>query len=137
MLIVLDTNCLIQILPRQAEHRWLFDAILSGEISLAVSTEILLEYEEVINEFYESEKLGGNVVRLLLELPTTQKIDVHFRWKLIAKDPDDDKYVDCVVSSNAEHLVTNDVHFKVLKEVDFPKIDCVRLEEFKKIWEKR
>ena len=34
MVIVLDTNCLIHILGKQAEHRWLFDAILSSDVQL-------------------------------------------------------------------------------------------------------
>ena len=85
MTIVLDTNCLIQILPRQAEHRWLYDAILSGSITLALTTEILLEYEGIINRFYNSKTIGSNVTTVLLELPHSKKIDVYFRWKAIAK----------------------------------------------------
>ena len=137
MLIVLDTNCLIQILPRQAQHRWLFDAILNGEISLAVSTEIILEYEETINSFYGSERLGGNVAKLLLELTNTQRIDVYFRWNLIEKDSDDDKYVDCTVASNAKLLITNDGHFNILKNVGFPKVEYMDLKDFEEIWPQR
>ncbi len=134
MIIVLDTNCLIQILPRQAEHRWLYDAILGGTVTLALTTEIILEYEETINKFYESETLGSNVTSVLLELPHAKKIDVYFRWKAITKDPDDDKYVDCAIASNAAFIVTNDTHFKALSKLDFPKIDSLTLTQFKEIW---
>ncbi|HFA51965.1 MAG TPA: putative toxin-antitoxin system toxin component, PIN family [Bacteroidetes bacterium] len=137
MNIVLDTNCLIQILPQQAEHRWVYDAILQGNIILFVSTEIILEYEEVINEFYGSDVLGGNVANLLLQLPKTQKRDIYFNWNLIGKDPDDNKYVDLAVATNAELIVTNDGHFKVLKDVDFPKVIFMNLEDFKEYWEER
>lgn len=135
MIIVLDTNCLIQILPRQAEHRWLYDAILDGTITLALTTEILLEYEETINKFYDSETLGSNVTRALLELPQTVKIEVYFRWKAINKDPDDDKYVDCAIAANAAYIITNDVHFKALSKMDFPKIESLNLSAFKEIRE--
>lgn len=131
MHIVRDTNCLIQILPRQAEHRWVYDAILQGDIQLSVSTEIILEYEETINVFYGSEVLGGNVARLLLQLPGTQKKDVYFKWNLIHKDPDDNKYVDLAVATNASVIVSNDAHFNILQKVDFPKVSVVNLEEFK------
>ena len=99
MIIVLDTNCLIQILPRQAEHRWLYDAILNGELVLAITTEILNEYEETINTFYESSQLGENVVKLILNLPNIKKASPSFKWALIHKDPDDNKYPDCAVTA--------------------------------------
>ena len=136
MTIVLDTNCLIQTLPKQAEHRWLYDAILQGAISLALTTEISLEYEETLNKFYGSKTLGGNVSKLLIELALTKKIDVYFRWKAIPKDPDDDKYVDCAVASNAAYIITNDVHFKALSKMDFPQIKSLNLTQFKDIWER-
>ncbi len=135
MLIVLDTNCLIQILPRQAKHRWVYDTILQGGISLCLSTEIILEYEETINTFYESDALGGNVTRMLLQLPKTQKRDVYFNWNLITKDPDDNKYVDLAVVSNAESIITNDTHFKTLGAVGFPKVNFMNLNEFKEYWD--
>ena len=135
MHIVLDTNCLIQILPRQAEHRWVYDAILQGDIRMSVSTEIILEYEETINVFYGSEVLGGNVVRLLLQLPSTQLKDVYFKWNLINKDPDDNKYVDLAVATNVEVIVSNDNHFNVLQKIDFPKVRVVNLNEFRSYFE--
>ncbi|MFQ5447219.1 MAG: putative toxin-antitoxin system toxin component, PIN family [Saprospiraceae bacterium] len=131
MTIVLDTNCLIQILPKQAEHRWLFDALLRGEITLAITTEIILEYEETLDVFYESRTLGSNVARVLLELPLTKRTDLYYCWNLIAKDPDDDKYVDCAVAANADFVITHDAHFQVLKEIEFPRITCLRLDEFR------
>lgn len=79
MTIVLDTNCLIQILPRQAEYRWLYDSLQQGKIKLALTTEVLLEYEETINLFYGSKTLGTNVTSLLLDLPQTKKIDIYYR----------------------------------------------------------
>ncbi|MEM1120133.1 MAG: hypothetical protein AAGJ18_06765 [Bacteroidota bacterium] len=77
MIIVSDTNCPIHILGREAEHRWLFDAIVSGKISLAVTSEILNEYEEILNNFFESETIGTNVVGLLLNLPQTIRKEVY------------------------------------------------------------
>ncbi len=43
MILVLDTNCLIHILSKASPYHWLFQAIKSGEITLAVTTEILAE----------------------------------------------------------------------------------------------
>ncbi|HRF41048.1 MAG TPA: PIN domain-containing protein, partial [Saprospiraceae bacterium] len=96
----------------------------------ALTTEIIAEYEEVLNIFFESRTLGGNVCRVLLELPFTQRISIYYNWHLISADPDDNKYVDCAVASNADYIVTNDSHFKILDKVDFPKVNCVSLADF-------
>jgi putative PIN family toxin of toxin-antitoxin system len=136
VIIVLDTNCLVQILPRQAEHRWMYDAILGGEISLAVTTEILDEYVEVHDTFFGSDVLGNYVTKAILELPGTQKTTVHIRWKLITDDPDDDKFVDCAIAANADFIVSDDRHFKILKKIGFPKVIAIKLEDFKKFWQK-
>lgn len=133
MRIVLDTNCLIQILPRQSKHRALFDALLKGKVFLALSTEIIAEYEEVLNTFFKSETLGGSVCKVILELPLTQRISIYYNWHLIPVDPDDNKYVDCAISANADFIVTNDAHFKVLEKVDFPKVSCISLDDFMKV----
>ena len=92
------------------------------------------EYEEVLNDFFESNNLGEKVTKLILNLPLTIRKDVYYKWQLIVQDPDDDKYVDCAVAANADYIITDDKHFNVLKQVDFPKVNCVRLEEFKDIW---
>jgi len=137
MTLILDTNCLIHILGKDAEHRWLFNAIIANEINLAVSSEIINEYEEVLNSFFESESIGANVVRLILNLPNTVRKDIYYKWLLITKDPDDNKYVDCAVAANADHIISDDKHFKILKSVDFPNVSCLRLEEFQKLWKEK
>jgi hypothetical protein len=38
--------------------------------------------------------------------------------------------VDAYVAANANFIVTNDRHYNILKEVVFPTVRCVRLEDF-------
>ncbi|MEO8149610.1 MAG: PIN domain-containing protein [Bacteroidia bacterium] len=52
------------------------------------------------------------------------------RMSMIAKDMDDNKFVDCAFAANADYLVSNDKVFKVLKTVEFPKINVLSIEEF-------
>jgi len=54
---------------------------------------------------------------------------------LITQDPDDNKFIDCAFANNCDFLVTNDKHFSVLNNIDFPKINVVNIEEFKIIVE--
>lgn len=137
MIIILDTNCLIHILGKKAEHRWLFDEILDGKIKLAVSTPILSEYAEILDNFFESKTLGNNITTLFLNLPGTIRSDIFYQWQLIEKDPDDNKFVDCAIAANAEYIITDDAHFKILKRIAFPKVLCLRLEEFSEIYQEK
>ena len=46
--IVLDTNCLLQILGARSRYHFLFSEFLADRYILCVSTEILFEYEEIL-----------------------------------------------------------------------------------------
>ena len=48
MIICLDTNVMLQARARGHTYFPIFDVWVAGKITLAVSTSILLEYEEVI-----------------------------------------------------------------------------------------
>ncbi len=62
---------------------------------------------------------------------------MYYKWQLITKDPDDNKYVDCAIATNAHYIISDDKHFKVLDIIDFPKIVCLRLEAFDKIYKEK
>ena len=48
--VVVDTNCLLQIIPRHSPYRPIWDAFLSGCFDLCVSNEILDEYQEILGQ---------------------------------------------------------------------------------------
>lgn len=62
--------------------------------------------------------------------PYTCFLTHYYKFNLIKSDPDDDKFVDCVVIANAKFFVTEDYHFDVLKECPFPKIEIIGLDLF-------
>jgi predicted nucleic acid-binding protein len=70
---------------------------------------------------------------MLLKSPNIHQIVSYYKWSLIAADLDDNKFVDCGLNADADFIVTNDKHFNVLKSIDFPKINVVDLDTFKKI----
>jgi len=49
---------------------------------------------------------------------------------MITQDPDDNKFVDCAIAGNATYIVSNDSHFDVLKQIDFPKLVVKNIQEF-------
>jgi putative PIN family toxin of toxin-antitoxin system len=127
--VVIDTNIFITILGRKSPNRWIFDKIINSELQLCVSSEILFEYEEILIQ-KTSKDVARNVIDFLLISPNVHLIEIFYYWNLIEADTDDNKFIDCAISSNAYCLVSNDKHFKVLKDIDFPKINILRLEEF-------
>ena len=107
----------------------IWEQILAGRISLCVNTEILNEYEEIIAA-KTTPGIAHNIVEAIARLHTTlyQEAFIHFR--LIDEDVDDNKFVDCAIAANAEYIVTNDNHFKVLREIDWPKVLIITLKDF-------
>ena len=129
--IVLDCNCLIQLIPKKSKYRIIWEKILKNEIVLCVTTEILNEYSEILS-YYFSVSLSDYVLNTILNLRTLKKTEVYFNWNLITVDEDDNKYVDCAIAANAELLVTEDNHFKILKTIAFPQVKCIKLDNFLK-----
>ena len=95
-----------------------------------MSSEILWEYEEILTK-KTNHIVARNVIDFLLVSPYVHFIDIYFNWQLIENDPDDNKFIDCTISSGAYCLVSNDQHFNEVKKIDFPKISILNLEEFK------
>jgi len=89
-----------------------------------------MEYEEVIERKFNSE-VAKDTIRTLLSLPNAEKINVYYNWNLIEADSDDNKFVDCAVSANATGIVTEDKHFNVLRNVDYPNIAVTSIAGFK------
>jgi putative PIN family toxin of toxin-antitoxin system len=132
MRIVLDTNCLLVSVPSKSPYRIVFVSLLKNKYTLLITNEILSEYREIIGEKTNA-KVAENIAELLLALKNVEKTEVFFKWNLIEKDKDDNKFTDCAVSGNADFIVTNDKHFQVLKRVEFPKLNVLSLDDFLKM----
>ncbi len=130
--IVLDTNCLLAVLPSISPYHQVWTDLLEGNICLCVSNEILEEYEEVLTQKINVE-ISKAVIKLILSLPNLKRVRPTYFLHLIEVDPDDNKFVDCAFCGEAELIVTNDTHFNVLREIQFPKIFIMKLQEFLKI----
>jgi uncharacterized protein len=129
MKIVLDTNILLISLPKRSPFRSIFDQLLKGSFQLFVTNDIISEYFEII-ETKSNFEVASNVVELLLSLQNVTKIEVYYKWELISEDYDDNKFVDCAISANADFIVTNDKHFEILKRITFPKVKVINDEAF-------
>lgn len=127
--IVLDTNCLIASLSRHSFYYPVWSNFQAGKYTLCVTNEILEEYQEII-ERKTSSIVARNVIDLLLKSKNVEFVTPHFKWGLIEADHDDDKFVDCAFAANATYIVSDDSHFEILKEIEFPKLLVLKLNEF-------
>ena len=129
--VVLDTNCLIQSISRRSNYYPVWRSFINGEYYLCVSSEILEEYEEVIGRLM-SPSAAKIVLEAILKAPNTRRLDPHYRFRLIEKDPDDNKFVDCAISAGADYIVSEDAHFRILETIPFPTVYVIRLDDFLK-----
>jgi len=128
-LVVIDTNCLVQMVSRRSRYYPLWEALLAGSYAICVTTDIIDEYEEILGRLM-SPSVARMAVELILKHPLTVRVEPHFRFRMIVADPDDNKFVDCAVIAGADYIVSEDSHFRVLKVISFPKVNVVGLDGF-------
>ena len=127
--IVLDTNSLIQSIPPRSKFHKIWESFLEGTNELCVSSEILVEYEEILQRLTDIQT-AKYIIELILNNPYTRFITPYYQFNLITAEPDDNKFVDCAIAANAKYIVTEDRHFDILKKCDFPKVDMIKLDAF-------
>lgn len=126
---MLDTNTLIQCLPRRSRYHKVWLSLLNGSNNHCVSNEILEEYEEIL-ERLTSHRFALRALDVILNNPYTVFVTPSYHFRLIETDPDDNKFVDCAIAARAKFIVTEDHHFDVLRTIDFPKVEIIGLDEF-------
>jgi uncharacterized protein len=132
MRVVIDTNCLLASIPPKNEEFWLYKAFIQRSFTWVISTEILNEYYEKLTDLYSAET-ANLVIEILLSANNVELIEPAFRWGLMINDPDDNKFSDLAISTNAHYLVSNARHFNIFKKINFPPLNVVTLKKFKKV----
>ena len=127
--VVVDTNCLLQMISLHSPYRPAWNAFREGRYIICVSNEIISEYLEILGQ-QTTPFIAENIVNAILRSPFCQRFDPQYRFALIKKDPDDNKFVDCAIIANADYIVSDDRHFNVLKTIPFPHVHVVKLQEF-------
>lgn len=127
--IVLDTNVFLVSLASRYKYHWIYQCLLQEKYELAISNEILTEYQEQICLRYGIDKASA-VLDYLLMLPNVRLFQPAYFWRLVTSDPDDNKFVDCYIASQSDYIVSNDRHIRQLLHLDFPSIRVLRYEDF-------
>ena len=131
---VIDTNGFLNAIPKNGSKKWLYHAFIEEEFIWIFSNEILSEYSEKAAEWY-GEHTMNFVINSLLSSGNCQKFEPSYKWQLVVKDPDDNKFVDCALGANVDYLVSDDKHIRDLLKIPdlFPPVPVVTFEEFKEI----
>lgn len=127
--IVLDTNCLLQILGAKSPYHFLFTDFLADKYTLCVSTEILLEYEEILR-MKASPVAADLFLKVISRSRNVVRKEPYFRLNVIKKDFDDNKFIDCAFVCQADYVVTEDAHFDDAANSSFPQFRILNLDKF-------
>lgn len=130
--LVLDTNCLIQIVSPRSKYHSLWMSFVRGEYELCVSNEIIDEYLEILQKL-TSVEVAEYIVKTIINSPFVVFIDPFYKFDLIQADKDDNKFVDCAIAAQAKCIISNDHHYDILSTIPFPHVEVIKLTDFMEI----
>lgn len=119
--VVIDTNVYISAIFWGGNPRRVIDLGRDGKVEFYTSEAIV---KEIMTVLLKKFKLSFNdVERILLDflsfnllVKPTQSI------RVISEDPEDDKFIECAISCNADYIISGDRHLINLKEYEGIKI---------------
>jgi putative PIN family toxin of toxin-antitoxin system len=130
---VIDTNILISSLSSKSKYHWIIKDLINNKFEMLIANYILTGYEEKLKLKY-GDFITTPFFELLLNLENVNHLNIYFNWNLIFADESDNKFVDCYVAGNADYIVTEDRHFDILKQIEFPNIKTIGINEFKNLF---
>lgn len=89
-LVVIDTNCLLQMLGRHSVYRPLWDAFMQERFIWCVSNEIMNEYDEILTQ-KASSRVAYLFMQTFMRSPNVLRRDPYYQFRLIEKDLDDNR----------------------------------------------
>ena len=122
MKIVLDTNIFISSFFWGGNPRLVVERIITGIDELYMSKEILDEIEDVMGrpKFHVDKDEINYFINLIEEIGN--KIIPQKRIKNGSRDKNDNKYLECGITANADYIISGDIHLLELNEYNKIKI---------------
>jgi uncharacterized protein len=97
MIVCLDTNIVVQAMAEGHPFHSILDAWVAGRVTWAVSTKVLLEYEEVLTRLSGParwRKLASLMDLAELTSGNLLRVTPSFHFNIITTDPDDNIFAD-------------------------------------------
>ena len=132
--VVLDTNVLISSLLFKGEASRIVVLWQKGKIKPLISKETFNELRAVLE--YPKFSLSRNEIKSIIEdeiLPFFEVVEVEKNIKGICRDPDDDKFISCAVSGEADWIVSGDKDLSDLGK--YRSVRIIHVSEFLKMFD--
>lgn len=110
--IVLDTNVLISALRSRRGASYQLLLMLGGsKFDINISVPLIVEYEEVAKRSSREFGLTHADIDDILDYicRVAEKRQIHFLWRPILRDPEDDHILELAVESECEFIVTYNI----------------------------
>jgi putative PIN family toxin of toxin-antitoxin system len=107
--VVLDTNAVISALLFNGVSSKLVSLWQNGLITPLLSREILDEYLRVLS--YPKFQLSDEEIKELIQqeiLPFAEVVKPKRRWRVVRRDPSDNKFLECAVAGRASVIISGD-----------------------------
>jgi len=110
MRVVADTNVIVSAVIAGGKPRKLLGTFLQGELELVLSPEIIDEIVDVLErpKFQLDEEEIHRIVGALIQ--TAHIVELESDHRVIAEDPDDDKFLNTAIDGRADAIVSGDSH---------------------------
>ena len=137
----MNTNVLLaaHISQSGASHKVL-RLITNEKINLALSTQILLEYDDVLKreEILKLTRLNTEQVEDVLDLLVllAQKQKIYYRLRPNLRDEDNNLFIGCAFASNSHYLSTSNIRDFYGGELRDFKFKAVTPKDFYQMWRK-
>lgn len=130
--IILDTNWYISATINRKSRRILYKILISPNLQVVYSQQLLLEYLEVISRAKFRKLVSKSQVSRFVNLILPRLSEIFITTVVqISRDKDDDYLLAMALESNADFLVTGDDDLLVLKQIGKTKI--IKMSEFQEI----
>lgn len=127
MRIVIDTNVLISGVFFGGFPQKILCAVVDHKITACATTEIINEYEEIVQEMI-NRKQGYINKAILSPLIKVMEIIEPITQVRICRDPDDNKFLECAKDSHALYIVSGDKDLLVIEQ--FENVQIVTAKDF-------
>ncbi|MDR2035003.1 MAG: putative toxin-antitoxin system toxin component, PIN family [Helicobacteraceae bacterium] len=131
--IVIDTNVLVSATrSRNGASFRLFSLLPSGKFEIAVSTPLVLEYEDAAKRSYPNKALSDADIDAILDYvcQVAHKQKIYYLWRPILSDPKDDLVLELAVAANAKSIVT--FNAKDFRQAERFGVEVIRPQDYLK-----